>query len=74
MAQKQKRVDEATRKATASPNDEELQDELKKAQDELQAAQDRDTVENLSAAADDFSDLEVMPDLCETPDICQFRK
>jgi hypothetical protein len=47
---------------------------LKTAQEDLKTAQEQNTVQNLSAAANDFNDLKVVPQLCETPVACQLRQ
>lgn len=59
-----------------SPTVDELQKEkdaadaaLEKALDDLKAAREQNTVEDLAAAANDFSDLQVVPNLC--PNLCE---
>jgi hypothetical protein len=41
------------------------------AQSDLQATQDKDTVETLSDAANNFDNLKEVPNLCKTPNFCE---
>src|SRR5262249_22830265 len=44
---------------------------LKQAEDSLLAAKEENTVQNLAAAASDFSDLQAVPDFCTIPSQCE---
>jgi DNA repair exonuclease SbcCD ATPase subunit len=63
------KADAALKKAEDKKN--KAADALKRAEEDLKTAQEQNTVQDLAAAANDFSDLQMVPDLCKIPGQCE---